>query len=122
MLSYVSQKRPAEARAELAKAASWPRVGIVAYSGAIDALEGRSEDALGAAHEIEELSRNGYVPPSALAVIQVALGDKDKAFPLLFKGCAARDGYLQYLRDDPFYDGLRSDPRWPDLLRCMNLE
>ena len=122
MLSYLSQRRPAEARAELAKIPSWPRVLRRAYSGAIDALAGRREDALRAAREIEELSRNGYVPPSAPAAIQVALGDKDKAFPLLFKGCAERDGYLLILRDDAFYDGLRSDPRWHDLLRCMNFE
>jgi serine/threonine-protein kinase len=122
MSSYLSQKRPAEARAELAKIGSWPRVELLGYSGAIDALAGRREDALRTAREIEQLPGNGYVPPAALALIHVALGDKDKAFPLLFKGCSERDNLLQTLRDDPFYDGLRSDPRWAGLLRCMNLE
>jgi len=122
MTTYLSQKRPTEARTELAKIPSWPRIELVAYSGVIDALEGKREDALRAAREVEKLSREGYVPPSLLAAIHIALGDKEKSFPLLFKGCSERDGALQGLRDDPFYDGLRSDRRWPELMRCMNLE
>jgi hypothetical protein len=52
----------------------------------------------------------------------VALGEKDKAFPMLLQGCALRDGGLIWLKVDPFYDGIRSDPRFTAVLKCMNLE
>lgn len=47
-------------------------------------------------------------------------GEKDKALEWLEKGLATRDPALEYL-GDPVYDGLRSDPRFQDLLRKVGL-
>ena len=88
----------------------------------IDAQAGRRQEALRAAREIAERAKRGYLPPSLEAVIWTALGEKDQAFPLLLKGCALRDGSMLNVKADPFYDGIRSDPRWRELMRCMNLE
>jgi hypothetical protein len=90
--------------------------------GIIDALAGRRQEALRAAREIEEQSRRTFVPPSIAAGIWVALDDKDKAFPLLLQACAVRDDAMLTVKVDPFYDGIRSDPRFAQLLKCMNLE
>jgi TolB-like protein/DNA-binding winged helix-turn-helix (wHTH) protein/thioredoxin-like negative regulator of GroEL len=53
-----------------------------------------------------------------LAGVYAALGDKDEAFRLLFK--KARPS-LNYVKTDPSLENLHSDPRWPVLLRHMNL-
>jgi hypothetical protein len=49
------------------------------------------------------------------------LGDKEEALKYLEKGYQERDGGLTYIAVDPLYDPLRSDPRFQNLLRRMNL-
>lgn len=48
-------------------------------------------------------------------------GEKDKALDWLEKGVDTRDPALEYLLSDPVYDGLRSDPRFQNLLRKVGL-
>jgi serine/threonine protein kinase/tetratricopeptide (TPR) repeat protein len=50
----------------------------------------------------------------------VLLGKKDEAVSLLRKGFTARAGGLVYLRSDPFFDPLRSDPDFQALVKKMN--
>jgi hypothetical protein len=56
-----------------------------------------------------------------LATIYAGLGEKDEAFRLLEKGYREHSGAMPYLAVDPFWYGLRSDPRYADLLRRMGL-
>ena len=51
----------------------------------------------------------------------IRLGEKDKAFEWLEKMFEARDGMLIWLKADPDYDRLRSDPRFTDLVRRVGL-
>jgi hypothetical protein len=44
------------------------------------------------------------------------LGDKDQAFAWIEEGYRSRDSLLVFLKVDPIFDGLRSDPRFTDLL------
>jgi hypothetical protein len=55
-----------------------------------------------------------------LARIYVGLGKKDKAFEWLEKGYEDRS--IGAIKVEPAYDPLRSDPRFADLLRRMNLQ
>jgi hypothetical protein len=49
-------------------------------------------------------------------------GEKDKAFAWLEKGYEEREGQdLTLLKVDPDYKNLRSDPRFPALLRKLGL-
>ncbi len=57
--------------------------------------------------------------PSAYAYAIV--GNRDKAFELLEKAFAARDGELLLSIRYPGFDSLRSDPRFKDLLHRMGL-
>ena len=59
-------------------------------------------------------------PPAQVAQAYAALSDNDEAFRLLFKHAAERNG-LNYVKTEPRFDSLHSDPRWPLLLRRMNL-
>jgi Tfp pilus assembly protein PilF len=65
-------------------------------------------------------SRRGYFPAWAIATVYVGLGDKDAAFQWFEKAVEER-GELAWFKRDPLYDTVRSDPRFQDLLRRMNL-
>jgi tetratricopeptide (TPR) repeat protein len=86
------------------------------------ALEGQVAEARKVLAELRELSKDNYVPPYNFAVIYSALGDKDQAMASLEKAFEERSWYLADLAVDPKVDNLRSDPRFADLLRRMNLE
>jgi tetratricopeptide (TPR) repeat protein len=62
-----------------------------------------------------------YVSPAEFAILYVGFGDKDGAIGLLEKAYAAHDLQMQYLKVDPHYDSLRSDPRFVDLMKKVGL-
>jgi len=62
-----------------------------------------------------------YVSPAEFAILQVGLGDREGAIASLEKAYAAHDLQLQFLKVDPDYDSLRTDPRFIDLLRRVGL-
>jgi serine/threonine protein kinase len=64
---------------------------------------------------------HAYVDFYQLATVYAGLGDKDEAFRLLEKGYEQRSAGMPYLAVDPFWDSLRSDPRYADLLRRVGL-
>ena len=65
-------------------------------------------------------SARGSEPASSLAQIYATLGDKDAALRWLERAVEQRDVWL-YLKADPAYDNIRSDPRFQSLLRRMHL-
>jgi len=84
---------------------------------------GQTAEAHKVVEQLTELGTRKYVPAMCLARIYVALGDTDKAFEWLEKSYEDRSvGGLPFIRVDPLYDPLRSDPRFADLLRRMNLQ
>ena len=58
--------------------------------------------------------------PAASEVLAV-LGDRDEAFRRLFQAVDERSDWLPFIKTDPPFDTLHSDPRWNELLRRMNL-
>jgi hypothetical protein len=66
-------------------------------------------------------SKQTYVAPYFTAVKYAALGDREQAFEWLEKAYQERDTWLVHLKVDPMLDGLRSDPRYANLLAPMNL-
>ena len=72
-------------------------------------------------HQFLEQSESSFVSPYMIATVYAGLGDKDKAFEYLEKAYQIRSTDLPYfLRADLRMDGLRSDPRFENLLRRMN--
>ena len=69
---------------------------------------------------MNEISKEKYVPPFHRAVICTGLGEKDKAFEWLEK--AYDEHFIIVIKVHPAYDPLRSDPRFRDLLRRVNLQ
>ena len=114
--ALLQQGRYAEALAELDK-------GTPSYSqgwrGYALALAGRKDEAR---RLLAEMEASAYSSPAARALIWIGLGDKGRALALLQTACAERDWRLRYARTNPLYDGLRSDPRFHEVLRCAHLE
>ena len=71
--------------------------------------------------ELTEIAKHRYMPPAYRARVYAGLGEKDEAFVWLGKAYKERSDWLVYLRSDSRLDPLRSDPRFTDLLRRMNL-
>jgi eukaryotic-like serine/threonine-protein kinase len=82
---------------------------------------GDRAEALKVLNRLRDQSSRVYVPPYFMATLHVALGDKEQAFIWLAKAYAVRDLYLAWIKVDPAFDSLRSDPRFRALLRQMHL-
>lgn len=72
---------------------------------------------------LDELNRGAgthYVSAYNVAKIYASLGDKAETFAWLEKAYNERNPDLIELRREPSFDGVRSDPRFADLLQRMN--
>jgi TolB-like protein/Tfp pilus assembly protein PilF len=86
------------------------------------ALSGRAREARDVLRQLDEFSKSHWVTAYDRAFIYVALGDKDQAMVALEKAYQDRSWYLTELLVDPKLDPLRSDARFADLARRMNLK
>ena len=94
--------------------ALWPELAYV-Y-----ARSGRTNDARQVVGEAEERSRFEYVMPMLMAEVFTALGDHEEMFSWLERAYRERDQSLRAVGWHPAFEGVRSDPRFQDLLRRMN--
>lgn len=85
------------------------------------AVKGQKQDAFRMISELQELSRDQFVPASSIALIYAGLGMNDEAFNWLEKGYEAHEFQLQWLAIEPRWDSLRTDPRFADLIRRIGL-
>jgi len=88
------------------------------------AVAGRKAEAQKILDQLGELSKQQYIQPRVIARICVGLGEKDKAFAYLeesLKDRSIETGFAT-INVDPTFDPLRSDPRFNDLVRRMNLQ
>jgi len=70
--------------------------------------------------ELKNRSRRSCVSPYFFAVLYAGLGDKESAFHSLEESFVERHPYVLLMHVEPVFLGLRSDPRFQDLLRRMN--
>ena len=97
----------------------WDRYPLLAYA---YAAAGRRDEAQKILDEQQRLAKQRYVSPYNFAILYTVLGDKDRAFEWLTKCVEQRAPIIHHLKSRPLFDPLRSDPRYADLLRRMNLE
>jgi tetratricopeptide (TPR) repeat protein len=64
----------------------------------------------------------GYTSPYQLAIGYAFLDDKEAAIRYLRKSADDREGQIHYLKYDPVFDGIRSDPRYIELERMVGLD
>jgi hypothetical protein len=70
--------------------------------------------------QLQQLSKQRYVTPCLVAQIYAALGETDAALRWLEIAYRERAAWMIILKVDPRFDGLRSEPRFEDLVRRMN--
>ena len=119
---YIQNKLLDEALAELEKAKQDRKNDpILIYStGMVYAAQGKQAEALQIIKELEEMSGASLDEAHWIAKIYAALNEKELAFTWLERGLAA-GAIGVFFRDEPVWDTIRSDPRFPDLLRRMGI-
>jgi tetratricopeptide (TPR) repeat protein len=123
-MAYAQKGMYKEAIAEASEARAldnapqrWGRFASLAY---IYAVSGNRYEARKMLNELKELAKKRYIPPGNFALIYIGLGEKDEAFACLENSFVNHSIY-PFIKVDPMYDSLRSDPRFTNLLRRMNL-
>ncbi len=101
---------------------------LLGGAGPDDALSARAFAVSGLAgyyrFELERLKKQlkkSYVPPLDFARIYAVLGDRDRAIEWLRKGVEERNFAIPFLKVDPDFDNVRSDPRFADLERRIGI-
>jgi Flp pilus assembly protein TadD len=72
--------------------------------------------------DLENLAKQRYVSPAARMVVYLGLGEKEEALEWLEKSYADRDPQCWPLKVEPFYDSLRTEPRFQALLKKVGLD
>jgi eukaryotic-like serine/threonine-protein kinase len=121
--TYEQKRMPEQAVAEFKRAVeiSTGDSFFLAPLGHAYALAGNRREAEKILQTLADRAKKSYVSPFDLALIHVALGEKDKAFALLDKAVGERSTFLVYIKWEPRLDPLRSDPRFQDLLKRIGL-
>ncbi len=70
----------------------------------------------------KQLAQRGVIPSAAITHYYVRLGEEEKALYWLEKAFEHHTRDLIYLKVEPHFDPLRSDPRFQSLLRRMNFQ
>jgi TolB-like protein/Tfp pilus assembly protein PilF len=82
---------------------------------------GRRADALQLLAELKTRRKTGYVPSGAFVNAYLGLEEKEQVFVSLEEAYKEQSNILQFLKVHPYFDPLRSDPRFADLLRRVGL-
>jgi TolB-like protein/tetratricopeptide (TPR) repeat protein len=85
-------------------------------------LGGHAAEARMVLERLGAIARERFVLPTSFAWIHFGLGEIDDAFAWLERAIDRNDGWIPALKSYPFLDPLRADPRFPALLRKLNLE
>ncbi len=92
-----------------------------AYAGYALGMSGRPTEVLAILDQLEDLSRERYVPAISRAWCHVGLGDHERTLEWLEVGYRQRDSHLPHLRLMKAFAPLLPDLRYQDLLRRLGL-
>jgi len=116
---YSERKMYPEAIAELSKSGYLSKV---ASLGKVLGDSGRKQEAQKILAELRERSKRRYTSPYLIALVQMGLGERHLAIASLEQGYTNRDQWMMFLKVDPGWDNLHSDPRFKELIRRVGLQ
>jgi pentatricopeptide repeat protein len=116
--SLIANGQPHDAIPVLEKAASITNrsPGVIGVLIRAYAHAGRRKDALRLLDELKQRGQKGYVPAGAFVNAYLGLEDREQAFAWLEHAYQEQSNILQFLKVHPFFDPVRDDPRFNDLL------
>jgi tetratricopeptide (TPR) repeat protein len=118
--ALVHSGKPEEAVAEFeAMVAADPLQQAVALLGYCYAVSGRPDDAGRMLSRLDELERDHFVAAYVRAFIHMGLGERARALAQLERACDEQEPWAVFLNVDPFFRGLRGEPRFTRLLERM---
>ena len=121
---YIAQGRPAEAVKELERSVAGsaePSSHYLAMLGCGYAKAGRKTEAVKILKDLESKAVKDLASAFDVASLQAALSENEQALATLEQGYAKRDYWLVEIHAWPWFDSLRSEPRFQTLLRRMRL-
>ncbi len=121
---YIRQKRFDEAFAEAKKAGEFSggNSEAVSLAGYAMAKAERRDEALAMLEELNSRANQRYVPSYNVAMIYNGLGEREEALNQLEKAFKERDARMMLLKVEPKWNNLRSEPRFVEIIKRMNLE
>jgi eukaryotic-like serine/threonine-protein kinase len=122
-MCYEQQKRYPEAVAKFQKGIELSGRGANGIASLAHAygLAGQDREAQKILAELKNRSKTEYVSSYQFALIYLGLGQNDRAMLALQDAYRERSTLLGYLKMDPRFDPLRSDPRFRELLSLVHL-
>jgi len=90
--------------------------------GSIYAIAEKDNEAKRIIEELKEISNKQYISPIWIANVYASLGENDKAFERLEKAYEERNEGLVYMKINPSFNPIRTDPRFSELLKKIGLE
>ena len=90
---------------------------FIADLGHAYARAGRKQDAIRVMNQLRSISTHRYVDPCLIAQVFVALGEHEEALKSLEYALQQKAAWVSYLPTDPWFDPLRSNSRFQDLLQ-----
>jgi DNA-binding winged helix-turn-helix (wHTH) protein/TolB-like protein/tetratricopeptide (TPR) repeat protein len=123
-ITYAAQRHFADAISEFkqARSLSGPDPYLDGLLGFAQAFSGNAGAARKLLEELTERSQHEYVPAFSMALICIGLGERDLAFEWLAKSYQDRSTYMVWIKADPLFDSIRSDPRFTALVNQMGLQ
>lgn len=113
----------AEAVAEFQQALTLDKESINALVGLgyAYAISGKKTEAMQIVAQLKELAKQRYISPYHLAVIYTGLGDREQALTELEKAADERFNWFVFIKVEPLFDSLRSEPRFTALVGRLGL-
>lgn len=123
-LALISKNQTDEAIAELEKTVAMMNrgPGSLAMLATAYARAGNRAEALRLIEELKQRHQKGYIPAGAFISPYLALGDYDAAFYWCEEAYKEQSAILQWIKVAPFFDPVRGDPRFTDLVRRVGLD
>jgi tetratricopeptide (TPR) repeat protein len=121
---YTQQRKYPEAIAAFTKAKELSHgnshtIGSIGY---VAGLTGDKTTAQAVLDELHTRSAQAYIPPCNVALVYNGLGNQDEALRQLEKAVEEHDVHLSFLKVDPKWDLLRSNPRFTAILKRIGLQ
>jgi serine/threonine protein kinase/tetratricopeptide (TPR) repeat protein len=121
-LVYIKQGRMAEAIQVFEEIYANNKAFGGALLGFCYGITNRRADAERILSEMQELAKQGTLPPQEIAIIYLGLDDRDHAYPLLRQAADEKFAPLQGVFIDPvLFERFRSDSRFIDLAKELKL-